>query len=78
MFRRLFRSSPPLITSEHALAIAQRECASRGWTWREPVTIAASRGAWHITTNAMTRGVNARFVIDHTSGTVKQAAYLPR
>jgi hypothetical protein len=78
IFHKLFRKTPTLISEEEALLIARDECKKRDWAWLDPVEVQSQRGKWIVRTNRQGRGANARVVIDQNTGTVIDAAYLPR
>lgn len=69
---------PPIISKTEAIRIAKEECDKREWGWLEPIEVKQSRIAWKIRTNAKARGTIAAFSIDHQTGEVLRAGYLPR
>jgi hypothetical protein len=77
-FYNLLRGKHPIISKDEAIKIAKQECDRRGWGWLEPVEIKQGRKAWKIRTNAFSRGTIAIFSIDHQTGAVLRAGYIPR
>jgi hypothetical protein len=65
-----------LISKARALA------EERGWTWREPIEIAASseegEAVWILRSNSLMRGQNARIVLRQADHSLVRAGYLSR
>ncbi|MBE1461850.1 hypothetical protein [Kibdelosporangium phytohabitans] len=76
--RKLLRIAPPLVTEERALEVARRECAERGWEWREPVRVTEGLREYVIMTNAVARGGNVWMAIDIHTGAVLRASLASR
>lgn len=77
-WRNFFRRSPPVITKEQALVIAQQFCKERNWYWMEPVNIKLGLRGWRIYTNSYSRGSNITILIHRDTGEVLKARYAPR
>jgi hypothetical protein len=67
---------------EEALAIAKAAAEAKGWPWQEPLHVQRRRKfvlfgsvAWHITTNAMSRGGNVRIAVDDESRAVVEQGF---
>lgn len=77
-WRNFFRRTPPVITKEQALVIAQQVSKERNWSWEEPVDVKLGWRGWRIYTNSYTRGLNIRILIHRDTGEILEAVYLPR
>ncbi len=71
------------MTENEALQIAKDLAATKGWTWREPVTVRRRRRwfrfvGWTVQSNAQSRGCNVYVEIDDLSGRIARAAFWPR
>jgi hypothetical protein len=72
--RRLLRLPPPILR-DRALAIARAECDSRGWPWVDPIHVSQGPFAFHVMTNARSRGGNVNIHIRRSDGHVLRAAF---
>jgi hypothetical protein len=63
------------ITREDALVIARVACASRGWPWKERVSVQERLWGWRVMTNIPMRGGNAFIWIDGRTGEVVGAGF---
>jgi hypothetical protein len=72
------------MTQDDAINTARGVAASEGWPWIEPVRARLRRrwlvGApyWEVFSNAGSRGMNVRIVIDDRTSAVLEKGFLPR
>jgi|HigsolmetaAR202D_1030399.scaffolds.fasta_scaffold45204_2 hypothetical protein len=74
----VFRRTPPAISKEQALDLAQQFSKERGWYWSEPVDVKLGWRGWRIYTNSHSRGANIIILIHRDTGEILEARFLPR
>ena len=73
------------ISEARAVEVAREVASERGWAWEEPILVRRERAylffgreTYEVRTNTMSRGCNARIVIDAEDASVVGAYWLPR
>jgi hypothetical protein len=72
------------MTRDRAIELARDLARREGWPWLEPIRATRVRRwwlgsmTWEVVSNADKRGMNARIVIDDSSGRILEKGFLPR
>lgn len=73
-----------MIDRDTAIEIARKRATENGWAFSEPLEV-VERMRWfggvdryEIVTNAGMRGTKARFVVDATTGKIRDEGYISR
>ncbi len=66
------------ISREEAISIARKEAEKHGWSWLEPIHVAAKDPNWIIHSNYNARGANVIVTVHRDSGEVTSVKHWPR
>lgn len=77
LLRRLLGLPSRGLSRGEVLDIARRECASRGWSFDEPVRVHGGIRRYVVWTRSDWKGGNAVIVIDARDGRVLEATVTP-